>query len=136
MNEHRAECEHEGVTCVIPGCDARLLRKDLIQHLWERHKQEAGQLLVSTLRQNALLEDKAAGKIAELESEKRLAASSTTSWVFNWRAEGWGAANSRPIRTNSGMGSLGSASSWPAQIPSTRTSSRTGFMGGTSAGCT
>jgi len=86
MNLHRAKCEHEEVTCVIPGCDARLLCKDMIQHVGERHKQEAGELLVSFSCKIAVLE----GKVAASESEQRLAAASTTSWVFNWRADGWG----------------------------------------------
>jgi hypothetical protein len=83
---YRAECEHEEVTCPCPGCDKRLLRKNLIQHVGNRHKQEARELLVSAWSQIAVLE----GKDAASESEQRLAAASTTSWVFNWRAEGWG----------------------------------------------
>ena len=97
MNLHRAECQHEEVTCPCPGCDKRLLRKDIIQHVGNRHRQEAGELLVSFSRKIAVLEGKVAeleseleGKVAELESEQRLAAASTTSSVFNWRAEGWG----------------------------------------------
>ena len=36
--------------------------------------------------ENAALE----GRVAEFESEQRHTAASPTSWVFNWRADGWG----------------------------------------------
>ena len=71
---HRAECQHEEVACVFSGCDARLLRKDMIQHVGEWHKQDAVELAVSNSCKIAVLE----GKVAELESEKRLAAASKT----------------------------------------------------------
>ena len=86
INVHRAKCKLEEVTCVILGCDARLLRKNMIQHVGECHKHEAVELAVSNSCKIAVLE----GKVRELESEKSLAAASTTSWVFNWCAEGWG----------------------------------------------
>ena len=37
-------------------------------------------------REKAALE----GRVAEFKSEQRHTAASPTSWVFNWRAEGWG----------------------------------------------
>ena len=40
--EHRAECDHEEVTCSCPGCDALLLRKDLVAHVESTHLGEAG----------------------------------------------------------------------------------------------
>ena len=83
MNVHRAECEHEGVTCPCPGCDTRLLRKTVNAHVRNQHLQNAETQLVNAWHQIRV--QKAAS-----ESEQRLAAASTTSWVFNWRAEGWG----------------------------------------------
>ena len=86
MNLHRAECEDEEVTCPCPGCDARLLRKGMDAHVEATHLGSAVKLLQSAWREIDVLE----GNDAELKSEKRLAAASKTSRVFNWRAEGWG----------------------------------------------
>ena len=82
MNLHRAKCEREEVTCFCPGCDARLLRKDLDAHVRLQHTQEAEQQLQRLWRENAELR-------ALSTSELRHAAAAPTSWMFNWRADGW-----------------------------------------------
>ena len=86
MNLHRATCKHEEVTCPCPGCDARLLRQGMDAHVEATHLGSAVQIMQSAWHKIDVLE----GKVAASESEQRLAAASTTSWVFNWRAEGWG----------------------------------------------
>jgi hypothetical protein len=83
MNEHRAECEHEEVTCPCPGCDARLLREDLEAHVEAMHLGDsAGNQLLRLWREIAVLRETA-------EIEQVHATASPTSWVFNWRADGW-----------------------------------------------
>jgi len=86
MNLHRAKCGHEEVTCPCPGCDARLLRKDIDAHIAATHLGRSVLELKSDWGQIAALE----GKVAAAESEQRRAAASPTSRVFNWRAGGWG----------------------------------------------
>ncbi|KAJ1494540.1 hypothetical protein T484DRAFT_1927026 [Baffinella frigidus] len=83
MDEHREECEHEEVTCPSPGCDARVLRKKVSAHVRSRHLQKAEEQLQRLWLENARLK-------AASESELRHTAASPTSWVFNWRADGWG----------------------------------------------
>jgi hypothetical protein len=89
MNVHREACKHEEVTCPCPGCDARLLRKGMDAHVTAMHLGLAVRIMQSAWHQNAVLQS----KVAASESEQRLAAASATSWVFNWRAEGWGGGN-------------------------------------------
>jgi len=83
MNVHRADCQQEEVTCPCPGCDARLLRKGIDAHVKATHLLSPEQQLQRLWRENARLQTKA-------ESEQRLAAASPTSFIFNWRADGWG----------------------------------------------
>ena len=93
MKAHRATCELEGLSCPCPGCDARLLRKDMDAHVEATHLGSAVKLLQNAWRQNAALATKlrqVESLKATVESEQRLAAASPTSWVFNWRADGWG----------------------------------------------
>ena len=87
MYLHREDCEYEEVTCLSPGCDARLLRKDLDTHVRDCHLQEPEVQLQDLWRENARL-------AALSESELRHAAGSSTSRVFNWRADGWGTGRS------------------------------------------
>jgi len=83
MNQHRTECEREEVTCPCPGCETRLLREDLDAHVEAMHLGDsAGQQLQRLWRVNAELMETA-------EIERIHAAASPTSWVFNWRADGW-----------------------------------------------
>ena len=82
MDSHRAECQHEKVTCLCPGCDARPFRKDLDAHVLGRHMKKPGENLQRLWRENAELR-------ALSTSELRQAAAAPTSWVFNWRADGW-----------------------------------------------
>ena len=77
-DRHRAECGHEKCTCLCPGCDERLPRKDMNAHVRAQHMQNAEEQLQLLWRQTAAS-----------ESEQRLAAGAQTSWVFNWRADGW-----------------------------------------------
>ena len=86
MHQHFDECEHEEVTCSCPECDARLLRKDLAAHVEATHLEQAGEQLQSLWAETAEMRE----LIAASESEQRHAAASPTSWVFNWRAAGWG----------------------------------------------
>ena len=83
MNEHRAVCEHEEVTCPCPGCDARLVREDLDAHI------EAMHLGDSACQQLQRLWGEIAELKATVEIEQIHASASPTSWVFNWRADGW-----------------------------------------------
>ena len=83
MNRHRAICQEEEITCPRPGCDARLLRKKMNAHVKKRHLKKAEQQLQRAWAEVAWLK-------AFSESEQRCAAAAPTSWVFNWRAEGWG----------------------------------------------
>jgi len=80
MNQHRAECEHEEVTCPCPGCDARLLREDLDAHVEAMHWGDWAGQLQRVWRENTELKEK-----AEIEHIH----AAPTSWVFNWRADGW-----------------------------------------------
>ena len=95
MNLHRLVCEHEEVMCLCPGCHAFLLRKGMDAHVEATHLGLAVKLLQSAWSQNAALE----GKFEAAKSEQRLAAprqrfgwsfNDPASWVFNWRADGWG----------------------------------------------
>ncbi|KAJ1494542.1 hypothetical protein T484DRAFT_1765259 [Baffinella frigidus] len=83
MNLHRERCLEEEVACPCPKCDARLLRKQVNAHVRKYHMQKAEKQL-----------QRAWGEVAKLkalsESEQHHAAASPTSWVFNWRAAGWG----------------------------------------------
>ena len=90
MPAHRAECEYEEVACPCPACDASVLRKDVDVHV------EATHLAVQQLRAawgEAERWKSIAVRLHEtddtLQSELRHAAPSPTSWVFNWRADGW-----------------------------------------------
>jgi hypothetical protein len=83
MCHHRDECQYEEATCMCPGCDARLLRKDLDAHVKLKHLWSAEKQLQRLWRENTRL-------AALSESELRHAAASPTSWVFNWSADGWG----------------------------------------------
>ena len=80
---HREECEQEKVLCVCPGCDACLLRKGMDTHVEATHMRSAAKQLQILWRADA-------ERTAVSNSEQRLAAASPTSWVFNWRADGWG----------------------------------------------
>ena len=83
MNRHRAICQQEEITCACPGCDARLLRKKMNAHVRKRHLKKAEEQLQHAWDEVARLK-------AFSESEQRHAAAAPTSWVFNWRADGWG----------------------------------------------
>jgi len=86
MALHRAECGHEEVACKCPGCSITLLR-----HLMDHHVQAAH---LESAKAAAQLVQSLWGEVAKLkataESEHRRGAASLTSWVFNWRADGWG----------------------------------------------
>jgi len=93
MNLHRAVCEQEQVACLCPGCDGRPLRKDMGAHLLATHMSAAAELLQSAYaRINAVeaAQDSEQRHVAAQDSEQRHVAPSPTSWVFNWRADGWG----------------------------------------------
>ncbi|KAJ1486642.1 hypothetical protein T484DRAFT_1943020 [Baffinella frigidus] len=85
MNIHLEECKHQEVACRVQGCDARFPRKDERSHLNTRHPPST-ELAMSLLGRIAALE----GRVAAAESEQCHAAASPTSWVFNWKADGWG----------------------------------------------
>ena len=115
MNLHRAKCKHESVTCECPGCGETFLRKGMDAHVEATHMQAAGKqlqrlwhevailnaasesvvarLTETSEREIAKVESKAESKVAALqateESEQHHAAVVPSSWVFNWRADGW-----------------------------------------------
>ncbi|KAJ1482600.1 hypothetical protein T484DRAFT_2646756 [Baffinella frigidus] len=83
MGVHILTCEHERVTCLCPGCDTRVLRRNMDAHIESRHLGEAVQLLQNAWSNVARVEER------EL-SQQRHATDTPTTWEFNWRAEGWG----------------------------------------------
>ncbi|KAJ1474976.1 hypothetical protein T484DRAFT_1910516 [Baffinella frigidus] len=86
MNVHRAACANEALACRFPGCGVRLPRGGLDAHVAADHPPSAA-LEASLLSRIAALEE----RVGAAESEQRLAAAALpTSWVFNWRADGWG----------------------------------------------
>ena len=103
INLHRNICEHEEGSCPCPGCDARLIRKDMDAHVEATHLQSAAKLVQSLWKEVATL-------TATSESEQRLAAASATSWVFNWRADGWGTGDFASGTHDFGFGITGIAS--------------------------
>ncbi|KAJ1486644.1 hypothetical protein T484DRAFT_1890298 [Baffinella frigidus] len=85
MNVHLEECKHQEVACRVQGCDARFPRKDERSHVSTRHPPST-ELAMSLLGRIAALE----GRVAAAEREQCHAAASPMSWVFNWKADGWG----------------------------------------------
>jgi hypothetical protein len=86
MHLHDTICEYAVVACPCPGCETpHLPRKDLDAHVRDCHLEGVEVYLQHLWRQ-------AAEQKAVSESEQRLAAVAPTSWVFNWRADGWGPA--------------------------------------------
>ncbi|KAJ1490921.1 hypothetical protein T484DRAFT_1776215 [Baffinella frigidus] len=143
MDLHRARCKFEEVSCLCPGCDARLLRKGMDAHVEATHMHSAGKQLqslwheVATLkassesevarlterseREVAALEAKSESKVATLkataQSEHCHAGGGASSWVFNWRAAGWGSGEFHSETHQLGDGVTGSCSLKPCSRP-------------------
>ena len=76
----KVACSCPKVACSCPGCDVRLPRRDMDAHVANAHL---------NLHELNRAWCKSAVLDGELHSELRHALMSPTSWVFNWRADGW-----------------------------------------------
>ena len=127
VRRHHAECLHARVACPCPECDVHVPRKDLDAHVRVQHTQKPEEQLQRLWRENAELR-------ALSTSELRRAAAEPTSWVFNWRADGWEIGQSESESHDFGGGSEGVAS---CELTSPkRNTSRAVSSDGPSAGCT